>query len=94
MRKSKIDKEIDNILNQWFFEDYRELECFQHQYLCYVFNKTGFDREWKQYWNIINTRGHSLMSKYINFAATHEKCALLRLLVVEDFKRYLKERLK
>lgn len=92
--KHKIDKEIDRILRKRFF---LYDDVFLHNGLCGVFFYPRYSFLWKEYWKKINNRKHSYLCMYlglrVNVPYYEEKSALLRLLIVEDFKKYCKKRL-
>jgi hypothetical protein len=89
MNQSKTDKEIDEILKDKFFP--RIPDCLGHYYLCGVFLNTKYMGTWDKYWHNL-TGGDHLASYYMmNEVASVEKLALLRLLIAEDFKKYIRE---
>lgn len=60
--------------------------------LCCLLERTEFSKDWNKYWKSINTDNKVLMCMYFENHYTNEKSSLLRLLVIEDFKLYLKEK--
>lgn len=86
-------KEFDECVERLFFlyTDTNNLSTF---YLCILFRCTidnsGIRSEWDSYWGEVNTRRYRVLPFY--FAKKHrspETNALLRLLVIEDFKKHL-----
>jgi len=78
--------EIDKIVQSKFF--HRD-DLFYHEFLCILFRGTEYESRFNKFWKQINTRNYYVMSDYLD--ANHywdQESALLRLLIVEDFKRY------
>jgi len=84
---------IDKIIFKYFFG----LEL-NHRHLCVLFHSTDFHQSWMDYWH--RTRGdYGFVSSFFDENDLPEiytdeykfKTSLLRLLVVEDFKQYLKD---
>jgi hypothetical protein len=84
-------KQIDQIISDYFFLDVDDVDLeFTHYNLCKVFNRTLYENSWERFWFKINTRNYIYMSDYLK-QSTPPEAALLRLLVVEDFKKYVKQ---
>jgi hypothetical protein len=87
---SKHSKSIDRILKRKFFLKYSSDE-FMHNFLCEVFQRTKYQKHWNVYWKKINTNRYTRIDYYLPsmYVFNCEYTALLRLLVVEDFKKYM-----
>jgi hypothetical protein len=84
---SEHSKEIDRILKRYFFRDLEK--TLDHNYLCTVFEFTSYYVAWKRYWKEINTKKCITLSGYLKQPYSLETSTILRLLVVEDFKKYV-----
>ena len=87
-----LDRKIEKIIKQ--FNQYSEGDSdYTYFYaLCDTFKGTEFNKYWNEYWLNINDKRRSMMTDYFNkrFVTSFEK-GFLRLLVLEDFKNYLRK---
>lgn len=87
------DKEIDEILEWHFFLSFNLYDNeLEHKALCSVFKNTKYEEEWEEFWARINTGKRATVPHYFkkyDYTSGFE-CALLRLLIVEEFKASLK----
>lgn len=88
----KSSKAIDKMLKYYFFHSNLS-DSFCHNYLCCIFNNSPYASMWDRFWMEINTQEYTFMYEYLKKKDLNtEKAALLRLLIVEDFKRYVQEK--
>lgn len=81
-----VDKKIDKIVK-------KHLHTSGYiSNLCSIFQDTEFYEQWSVFWFQINTKNNFFMTDYFNKYINSFEAGLLRLLVLEDFKLYLKQK--
>lgn len=92
----KYNKIVDKLLYYGFFTHDNDPSesfpyCLMHNNLCRVFDYGSLYYQWGEFWKIINTDNKLFMNEYLNPNHDLFEQAFLRLLVVEEFKTWLKE---
>lgn len=92
----KINKKIDKLVRKKLLLN-SESRPFDHTWLCFVFKDLDFRDECSNFWNDVTSGKPWMMvdnyfiNKLDDDYARDAKTLLARLLLVEDFKRYLEE---
>lgn len=86
--KTKTDKEIDEIVTCEFFH-LQNHEYLWHKALCNLLNTTKYHSAWNEFWKEINTINHVYITQNFEHLPSDWEKAFLRLLLVEDFKKYI-----
>ena len=93
----KLIKEIDRVMRDRFFfgSGYRRDAVDRHEALCFVFDVNDVSVElaelWQTYWRKANIKHALVIDYYLRIdGCNQESVALLRLLIVEDFKEWVK----
>jgi hypothetical protein len=81
-------RNVDKIIKRRFFY-YRKAGNLGHNFLCKAFKGRTGDT-WEGFWNEINNKNKATIGCYLRISATDFEHALLRLLIVEEFKKRLR----
>lgn len=86
-----LDKRIEKIVKEY---NVGNLDSDFIWGLCTTFMFTEFEYNWDDYWNIVNTRKYTFMPHYFKNSVDMSRFekGFLRLLVLEDFKNYLRKK--
>jgi hypothetical protein len=63
-------------------------------FLCDAFYGTEYQKDWFRFWDKVNTLNKLSVIGYYNVPPSDFEIGLVRLMLVEDFKQYLKGRNK
>ena len=92
----KLIKKIDRIVHNEFFygSGYRRGAVDRHNFLCILFCGYGeVECLWIDYWDQADIKHKGTINSYVRMDGCNpESLALLRLLIVEDFKEWVKSR--
>jgi hypothetical protein len=87
--KQELIEDIDRLVKKYFFIAYKK-EYFRHSLLCNLFAHEGPYQFWMRFWSKINTENQYTIRAY-SPSFNKEQVSLLRLLIVEDFKQWIRE---
>jgi hypothetical protein len=86
--KQELIKEIDQLVGTNFF---LSKDNYLTKPLCNLFKPLSFRGLWLRFWGEVNTKKHIFTHWYFKEFYEFEELALLRLLIVEDFKQWIRE---
>jgi hypothetical protein len=89
--KQELIEWIDRCIQERFFRYEGDSESIYHNNLCLVLGLSFVRSSWLDYWYKINNEHRALVTSYFNHDWLTEEAALLRLLIVEDFKQWIRE---
>lgn len=77
-------KSIDDLIKDRFSH-------YDYNSLCNIFYRTNYHKKWGEFWQKINNQKLFYIPSYFGCKYTKEEALLLRLLIVEEFKKYCGE---